>query len=56
MYNLLWTEHFSKKSKIFIQKHPEIKEKFRHVILLLGKDPFDNSLRTHKLKGKLSGL
>lgn len=54
MYSLVWTDYFSRKTGKFLKKHPEIVEKFQDTILLIEKDPFDNSLRTHKLKGRLA--
>ncbi len=54
MRRLIWTAQFAKSAKKFIKKYPELIPIFKEKIAQLEKDPFANSLRTHKLKGKLS--
>ncbi len=53
---LIKSKKFSKKySKIFA-KEPLLINKIDNTLRILSEDPFDNSLRTHKLKGNLEGL
>jgi len=56
VYNILRRDSFVKKAKKFFKKHPQLKEKFKKVILNLENNPFEPSLKTHKLGGKLNDL
>jgi len=42
--------------KQFLQRHPEMLERYRHTLALLELDPFHPSLRPHALQGRLTGL
>ena len=50
------TPTFEKKAKKFFKKHPDLKEKFKDILKKLQNDPFDPSLKTHKLKGALESF
>lgn len=53
---LIRTKKFSKKySKIFL-KQPELISKIDNTLRKISANPFDESLRTHKLKGNLFDL
>jgi len=54
MYQIKQTDTFEKKSIKFFKKHRDLVPKFKKVIEKLTDDPFENSLKTHKLKGGLS--
>lgn len=54
MYTINQTDTFDKKSVKFFKKHRDLVPKFKEVIEKLIDDPFENSLKTHKLKGNLS--
>ena len=54
MYNIKQTDTFEKKSIKFFKKHKDLVPKFKKVIEKLIDDPFENSLKIHKLKGNLS--
>jgi addiction module RelE/StbE family toxin len=54
MYQIKQTDTFEKKSIKFFKKHRDLVPKFKKVIKKLTNDPFENSLKTHKLKGNLS--
>ena len=54
MYQIKQTDTFEKKSIKFFKKHRDLVPKFKKVIEKLTNDPFENSLKTHKLKGNLS--
>ena len=53
MFEIIRDEKFLKKAKKFFKKHPEFINKFKDIILKLEQNPFDTSLKTHKLQGKL---
>ncbi len=52
---LNWSSSFKRAFKKTIQKNPSQKEKFISTISLLQDDPFNQALKTHKLKGVLEG-
>ncbi len=54
MYQIKQTDTFEKKSIKCFKKHRDLVPKFKKVINKLSNDPFENSLKTHKLKGNLS--
>ena len=54
MYQIKQTDTFEKKSIKFFKKHRDLVPKFKTIIEKLTNDPFENSLKTHKLKGNLS--
>ncbi len=56
MYDILTPDSFLKRSKKFFQRHPQLREKFRSLVLTLSQDPWQPSLRLHALRGSLEGL
>ena len=54
MYTLKQTDTFDKRSVKFFKKHRDLVPKFKILIEKLTQDPFESSLKTHKLKGNLS--
>jgi addiction module RelE/StbE family toxin len=48
------TDFYSKREKIFLKKHSDLLVKYKKVLKKLTVNPFDSSLRTHKLKGDLN--
>ncbi len=55
-YNLVITERFEEKLAKFLKKHPELTNQYWDTMVLLEANPYHNSLRLHKLTGKLKGL
>ncbi len=55
MRTLVLASSFKRAFKSLIRQKPEMEEKIAARLELLVNDPFDPSLKTHKLKGKLSG-
>ena len=53
---LVTTKHYDKKSKKFFKSHPQLKQKYKSVVLHLVEDINHPSLKLHKLKGDLDGL
>ena len=48
------TKYFQKIEKKFFKKHQNLLQKYGTVLKLLQENPFENSLKTHKLKGDLA--
>ncbi len=55
MRNLVISSLFKRAFKITTKRNPELKTKIEETLKLLASDPYNPSLRTHKLKGKLLG-
>lgn len=55
MRNLVWGSSFTRAVRKLGKRQPEIKEKLRFTLTRLTDDPFHPALRTHRLKGGLSG-
>ena len=55
MRTLVFSSSFKRAFKTTIKRRPELKPKIEEKLRLLAIDPYQPSLRTHKLKGKLSG-
>ena len=53
-YILLRTSAFARDAKRLLRKHPDLVPQMRATLELLQADPYAPSLKTHKLKGKLS--
>ena len=54
MIEMIWSPKFKKVAEKFIKFNPEMIESFKSTIKLLEENPFNPSLKTHKLKGNLS--
>jgi addiction module RelE/StbE family toxin len=55
MRTIVFASSFKRAFKSLIRREPEMEAKIAERLRLLATDPFHNSLKTHKLKGKLSG-
>ncbi|MEG3437046.1 type II toxin-antitoxin system mRNA interferase toxin, RelE/StbE family [Pannus brasiliensis CCIBt3594] len=55
MKTLVFSSPFKRAYKAIIKRNPALKSKIAEKLKLLEIDPYDPSLRTHKLKGQLSG-
>jgi addiction module RelE/StbE family toxin len=55
MTNLILSSSFKRAFKAIIKRQPDLKPKIEAKLRLLADDPYNPILRTHKLKGKLSG-
>lgn len=56
MYRLVWTAHFSRAARKFVQNRPELKKRLADVLRSLEDDPTQQHLSLHPLKGKLQGM
>ncbi len=50
---LIKDENYQHKERKFFKKHADLVDKYAEVLTKLKADPFDSSLKTHKLKGEL---
>ncbi len=55
-YSLIFTASYEKIERRFLQRHPQLLERYAKTLALLEIDPFHPSLRLHALKGRLTGL
>ncbi len=56
MTTLLWSSAFTQKLKRKVRRNPELRANVEQTLRRLAQDPFDPSLKSHKLKGELSGI
>jgi mRNA interferase YafQ len=52
---ITFSSSFKRSFKSLIRRRPDLKQKIEERLRLLATDPFEPILRTHKLKGQLSG-
>ncbi len=52
-YVIKRTDTFVKSAKKFFHKHPQLSDKFKEVLLKIEENPFQSTLKIHKLKGRL---
>lgn len=56
MIKLVKTSYFTKSAKRLLNDNPQLALKLRATLEILEINPFNPTLKTHKLKGKLKGL
>ena len=52
---LVWSSSFVRTVKRLISQNPQFRSSLGHTLEKLAEDPFNPSLRTHKLNGELAG-
>ena len=55
-FALVTTNHFERRARKFLRKHPDLRSTLSDTLDNLSQDPFDPSLRLHSLGGNLSGI
>lgn len=55
MYTIVTPQQFLRQARKFLQKHPDLRERFAKIITDLQQDPFQPHLGLHVLGGKLNG-
>lgn len=55
MYTLVTPQQFLRQARNFLQKHPDLRERFGKILGDLQRDPFQPHLGLHALAGKLNG-
>lgn len=56
MRKVIWEEGFRRALKRYLKKQPMLQAKVVTALQRLAENPFETSLKTHKLKGDLTGL
>lgn len=56
MYIIVATDHFLRRSRKFLKKHPNLRPRYIQVIEDLTQDPFAAHLNYHHLQGQYEGL
>ena len=56
MFTIIATQHFLRRARKFLKKHPELQERFTQILDDLTQDPFAPHLAYHHLGGKLKGI
>jgi addiction module RelE/StbE family toxin len=55
MIKLVWDPGFKKSYKKKVKNDAALKKQFWHALNVFANNPFDPSIKTHKLTGKLKG-
>ena len=55
-FTLVTTRHFEHRARKFLRKHPDLRPTLSDTLDNLSQDPFDPSLRLHKLSSNLTGI
>ena len=53
---LVFTEHYNRRARRFLRRHPQLRGQYLKTLQLLEANPHHPSLRLHALKGRLAGL
>ena len=53
---LVWSQTFVRAYKRQTRRNPQLQKRIQRTLEILEQDPFHPSLRSHKLKGELSGI
>ena len=56
MFTLVTTNYFLRRARKFLQKHPDLRERFAQVVDDLKQDPFAPHLAYHHLGSKLKDV
>ena len=55
-FALVTTQHFERRARKFLRKHPDLRPVLRDTLDDLSRDPFQPNLRLHPLSGSLAGV
>jgi mRNA-degrading endonuclease YafQ of YafQ-DinJ toxin-antitoxin module len=55
-FALVTTQHFERRARKFLRKHPDLRPALRDTLDDLGRDPFQPKLKLHPLSGNLGGV
>ena len=56
MRRLVWDASFKRAFRRHTRQDPILQERILEVLAVLAADPFEPTLKTHKLRGQLAGL
>jgi mRNA-degrading endonuclease YafQ of YafQ-DinJ toxin-antitoxin module len=55
-FALVTTQHFERRARKFLRKHPDLRPALRNTLDDLSRDPFQPKLGLHQLSGNLGGV
>jgi mRNA-degrading endonuclease YafQ of YafQ-DinJ toxin-antitoxin module/PHD/YefM family antitoxin component YafN of YafNO toxin-antitoxin module len=55
-FALVTTQHFERRARKFLRKHPDLRPALRDTLDDLSRDPFQPQLKLHPLSGNLAGV
>jgi mRNA-degrading endonuclease YafQ of YafQ-DinJ toxin-antitoxin module len=55
-FALVTTQHFERRARKFVRKHPDLRPALRDTLDDLSRDPFQAKLKLHPLSGDLAGV
>ena len=55
-FALVTTQHFERRARKFLRKHPDLRSTLRDTLDDLSRDPFEPQLKLHPLSGNLAGV
>ncbi|MBK1702745.1 type II toxin-antitoxin system YafQ family toxin [Thiococcus pfennigii] len=55
-FALVTTQHFERRARKFLRKHPGLRQALRDTLDDLSRDPFQPKLKLHPLSGNLSRI
>ena len=55
-FALVTTQHFERRARKFLRKHPDLRQALRDTLDDLSRDPFQPKLKLHLLSGNLAGV
>ena len=55
-FALVTTQHFERRARRFLRKHPDLRQVLRDTLDDLNRDPFQPKLKLHLLSGNLAGV
>ncbi|MDO8437751.1 MAG: type II toxin-antitoxin system mRNA interferase toxin, RelE/StbE family [Nitrosomonadaceae bacterium] len=56
MFTIVATQHFLRRARKFLKRHPDLQKRFAQIVDDLKQDPFAPHLTYHHLGGKLKGV
>ena len=55
-FALVTTQHFERRARKFLRKHPDLRSTLRDTLDDLSRDPFQPQLKLHPFSGNLAGV
>jgi mRNA-degrading endonuclease YafQ of YafQ-DinJ toxin-antitoxin module len=55
-FALITTQHFERRARKFLRKHPDLRQALRDTLDDLSRDPLQAKLKLHPLSGNLAGV
>lgn len=55
-FALVTTQHFERRARKFLRKHPDLRQALRDTLDDVSRDPFQPKLKLHLLSGNLGGV